>query len=378
MGLIDSIFKKYNKFDDNCDYIVFDLETTGLSCKTCEIIEISAIKIKNNNIIDTFSELAKPSGSIDPVAQRINKITENDLEKADKIENVMKRFLKFIGEKKLVGYNINNYDIPILKRYLMAYSIEFINPYEDVYPLARKKITGIPNYRLSTVASYLCLVPEENLHRALPDCRLTKACYENLLLLPDLNSNKKTIKKKYHTKNCTETSDLQALYAMIKGIMNDNIITDEELNTLAFWLDEHRYLNDQYPYCDISKLLYDVLEDGIIESTERQALYKLFIEVINPTHDKSVKGFDFNGKNIVLTGDFEYGSRNDVESYIISIGGIPKSGVSSKIDFLIVGNNGSPDWSYSNYGGKVKKAKELQSKGNTIMIITETDFFNNN
>ena len=83
-------------------------------------------------------------------------------------------------------------------------------------------------------------------------------------------------------------------------------------------------------------------------------------------------------KNIVLTGDFDHGTRNDIKRYVESIGGNIKSSVSGKTDFLIVGNQGSPDWSFGNYGSKIKRAKELQLAGKPILIITENDLFGTN
>ncbi len=119
-----NIFKKKSS-PTECDYIVFDLETNGLSTEKCEILEISAIKVKDKQIIDTFSELSKPVSQLDPVAQRINKITEEDLMYADSIDKVLARFMSFIGSEKLIGYNISRFDLPILKRHLDKYGFEF-------------------------------------------------------------------------------------------------------------------------------------------------------------------------------------------------------------------------------------------------------------
>ncbi len=376
MGIFDVLKKKSAQTD--CDYIVFDLETTGLSREKCEILEISAIKVKDKQIVDSFSELSKPVGPLDPVAQRINKITEDDLMNADNIDKVLARFMSFIGSQKLIGYNISSFDLPILKRYLDKYGFSFENAYEDVYPLAVSRIDNLSNYKLSTVAAYFCSLPKGQLHRGMPDCIMTKDCYESLILLPEIEHTQETRKKQYHIIHNLETVTLQKLEAMIKGIMVDDVITDKELEALAVWLDDNKDLRDQYPYNEISILLYQVLEDGVVDESERLELYALFNKILNPIENKLDEHCSIEGKNIVLTGDFDHGTRNDIKRYVESIGGNIKSSVSGKTDFLIVGNQGSPDWSFGNYGSKIKRAKELQLAGKPILIITENDLFGTN
>lgn len=373
MGIFNALKKKSAQADS--EYIVFDLETTGLSREKCEILEISAIKVKDKQIVDSFSELSKPVGPLDPVAQRINKITEDDLKHADSIDKVLVRFLDFIGPQKLVGYNITSFDLPILKRHLDKYGLSFENDHEDVYPLAVSRIDNLSNYKLSTVASYFCILPEAQLHRGMPDCIMTKGCYESLIALPKIEHTQKTRQKQFHTIHTQETIALQQLEAMIKGIVVDGIITDKELEALAVWLDENKDLRDQYPFNEISILLYRVLEDGVVDESERLELFALFNKILDPIGGETDNYSSLADKNIVLTGDFDHGTRSEIEKYIKSIGGKIKSAVSGKTDFLIVGNQGSPDWSFGNYGSKIKRAKELQAAGKPILIITEDDLF---
>lgn len=58
--MIERTEKGSNIVDDLSDYVVIDTETTGLDTDFCEIIEIAAIKVKNHEIVDTFSSLVKP------------------------------------------------------------------------------------------------------------------------------------------------------------------------------------------------------------------------------------------------------------------------------------------------------------------------------
>ena len=56
---------------------------------------------------------------------------------------------------------------------------------------------------------------------------------------------------------------------------------------------------------------------------------------------------------------------------ILQNGGQVLSGVSKKCDYVVVGDEGSDAWTTKNYGSKVKKALELQSKGDDIQIVSE-------
>lgn len=157
--------------------------------------------------------------------------------------------------------------------------------------------------------------------------------------------------------------------------MVDDVITNKELEALATWLVDNKNLRDQYPFNEICILLYQVLEDGVVDELERSELYSLFNKILNPIDNTLDEQCSLEGKNVVLTGDFDHGTRNDIKRFVESIDGTIKSSVSGKTDFLIVGSQGSPDWSFGNYGSKIKKAKELQLAGKPILIISEDDLF---
>jgi NAD-dependent DNA ligase len=76
-----------------------------------------------------------------------------------------------------------------------------------------------------------------------------------------------------------------------------------------------------------------------------------------------------------LTGEFDYGSKSDVSAFLMSHGAYIHKDVVQKTDILVVGGQGSDNWSSVNYGNKVKKALEMQRKGNGIQLLREADFF---
>ena len=372
MGLF-SLFKKEMK----PDYTVIDIETSGLSSKTCEIIEISAIKVKNHQIISEYSRLIKPHGAIDPKASQINGITEAMLINERPIEIVLPDFLKYIQKDKLLGYNISTFDIPILTRVARSLGYNFVNEYEDIVYLAREKLTMLPSCSLSNVAGYFT-IDTTGEHRALQDCRITNLCYEKLLELHNTEYHEKG-KKQYRTEHTTQAIALQQLHSILLGITSDVKIEADEVQFLQKWLSDNSSLSGQFPYDRVARVVAEALDDGILEDFELQEMQDLFTEFTQPS-TKSIFSTTplttLSDKCVVLSGDFEYGYKDMVKELIEEKGGIVKSSVSGKTDYLIVGEFGSADWSNGNYGTKIKKAIELQDQGKQILIVKESLLMN--
>ena len=82
------------------DYVVFDLETTGISPKTDEVVEISAVKVEHGKVTDEFSTLVNPKRRIPYGASRVNGITDDMVAEAPFFEQVLEEFL----ERKLIRH----------------------------------------------------------------------------------------------------------------------------------------------------------------------------------------------------------------------------------------------------------------------------------
>lgn len=359
----------------DCDYIVFDLETSGLDIITCEIIEVGAIKVFDDEVVDSFSSLICPKGEIDKAAIEVNSISLIDLYNAPTEEYVIPDFFNFISGYDLCGYNIKTFDIPILRRYARKYNFNLSNNVNDVLPLARQKLGFLKNKTLSSVAAYF-KIDTSFAHRAVSDCKITLDAFKKLVELPDYEAPLQS--RKYSTHYSKETYQLNELYALIRGVMSDGELENYEIAFLSKWLKTHEELKGNYPFDRVYAVLTSVLEDGIIEDAEGKELITLFNNFIDgkitaPIEDK----IDINGKFFVVTGEFELGDRDFVVSKLESLGGINRKSVSGKTDYLIVGDLGSSDWTSTHYGTKIKKAKELQLQGKNITIISESDFFAN-
>ena len=160
------------------DYTVVDIETTGLSPEKCEIIEISAIKVKNDEIVDTFSMLVKPSKKINSFIMNLTGITNEMVALAPKIKDVLPHFLNFVGDDYILGHNVNfdiNFIYDNLKRFCKK---EFSNDYIDTMRLSRKHC-DLAKHNLKTIAKHYNISLEGH-HRALTDCAITYQVYKNI------------------------------------------------------------------------------------------------------------------------------------------------------------------------------------------------------
>ena len=167
---------KYNYINrDLKNYIVIDTETTGLSAQRDHIIEISALKIKNGQIIENYTSLVNPGIMIPKSSIKIHGITDDMVIDAPTIDQVLPEFLKFIGNQPLIGHNLS-FDL----RFINSYLDKNINHnLADTMLIARKKLEFLPNHKLITLIEYFEL-GESQEHRSLSDCIYTYKVYEKL------------------------------------------------------------------------------------------------------------------------------------------------------------------------------------------------------
>ena len=166
------------------------------------------------------------------------------------------------------------------------------------------------------------------------------------------------------------TLSLQILNGILDGIICNEKINQREIDNLRNWLKEHDYLKDVYPYDKVLLEVNKVLEDGVLSSEESDYLLKIFEDIVNPQLDNE-EDINFKGKTFCLTGEFKSATKQEISQKIQNLGGIEKTGVSTKLNYLIVGGVGSDAWKFGKIGGKQAKAQELNEKGANIKIIEE-------
>ncbi len=158
------------------DYVIFDLETTGFDPKVAKIIEIGALKYRNNELVDELSILVNPGVPIPDVITMITGIDDELVSKAITIEEAMPKFTKFIEDLPLVAHN-SRFDLSFIEENILNLGLPMItNTNIDTVYLARKYIKGVDNHKLETLKDYFQLTYSS--HRSIDDCLTTNHVYQ--------------------------------------------------------------------------------------------------------------------------------------------------------------------------------------------------------
>ena len=160
------------------DYVVFDLETSGLDPERYEILEIGAIRFKNGSRDGEFHTYVKPQCSIPWSATSINGISWTTVCMAPRFRDVQEDFLSFIGDFPLVAHNAR-FDVHFLQTELGHH---ISNPIIDTLGLARSVLPYMSSYKLEDLKSaYLHM--NISSHNALGDCEVTACLYQKCRVL---------------------------------------------------------------------------------------------------------------------------------------------------------------------------------------------------
>lgn len=304
------------------DYTIIDIETTGLDPVYNEIIEISALKIRNNEIVDKYDTLVKPRQAflvdddaidfcvedgekvqyIDEFISELTGITNAMLGKAPDISEVLPSFNEFIGKDILIGHNIN-FDINFLyDNYIGYLQTPLTNNFIDTLRIARKVLPELEHHRLDDLIEYF-YKETRNEHRALNDCILTNKIYNEL---------SKIVLSKY--------DDI------------DNF--------------KQQFIRKQKKAKDITS-----------QNTE--------FDIDHPLYQKVC----------VFTGTLEKMSRKDAMQIVVNLGGICGDNVTAQTNYLILGNNDYCKNIKDGKSNKQKKAEKLKMSGQDIEIISENIFY---
>lgn len=176
-------------------FVVFDLETTGLSPQMCEIIEIGAVRIENGVVTERYESFVHPRGQFPENVQELTGITPAMLENAPEVEKAVHDFLEWVNGQILVAHNAHHFDMLFLKIAAQKAGMVCDNGYIDTLPMAQALYPDLPNYKLDTIGRHLA-ISEFNHHRADDDARALaevflsalKGLLDDALMVEDLNS----------------------------------------------------------------------------------------------------------------------------------------------------------------------------------------------
>ncbi|MFR5946598.1 MAG: PolC-type DNA polymerase III [Clostridium sp.] len=183
-------YEKFMKFSGTTkrpgSFVVFDLETTGLSAKSSEIIEIGAIRFIASEPSEIFHYYVKPKKNITAKITSINGITNEMVKDAPTIEEVLPKFIDFIKDDVLIAHNAS-FDMSFILENLYNLNYKKIkNKVIDTLKLSRQKVrefdydreNGIKldNYKLETLKWRFDLSDLPS-HNAIDDCKVCAYVY---------------------------------------------------------------------------------------------------------------------------------------------------------------------------------------------------------
>jgi len=153
-------------------FIVFDVETTGLSAVYDTIIELAAVKVQNGDIVDRFESFANPHRRLSATIVELTGITDDMVENAPEVDDVLRKFYDWIGDSVLVAHNAS-FDMGFLNTGYKKLGIgKLPNPVIDTLELGRFLFPEMKNHRLNTLAKKLDVELTQH-HRAIYDAEAT-------------------------------------------------------------------------------------------------------------------------------------------------------------------------------------------------------------
>ncbi|MBM7837683.1 DNA polymerase-3 subunit alpha (Gram-positive type) [Alkalihalobacillus xiaoxiensis] len=154
------------------EYVVFDVETTGLSAVYNTVIELAAVRIKNGEIIDTYESFADPKEPISALIVELTGITDDMVKGAPDPLEVIKQFREFAGDATLVAHNAS-FDIGFLNVGYKKLGLQEVqNPVIDTLELGRFLYPEFKNHRLNTLCKKFDIELVSH-HRAIYDTQAT-------------------------------------------------------------------------------------------------------------------------------------------------------------------------------------------------------------
>lgn len=163
--------------DPNQPIMVIDTETTGLDHKTEELIEIAGVRLENGEVVDKFTSLVKPTVPVRPSSFKIHHISEEMLADAPPVEEVLPKFMEFMGDRSFVAHNAV-FDYSFLsaahkkvfgKRWKVS-KIDSLEMYRSVFPEDRSHGLSslLDRFGFESHVSHRALDDAENLARVFP------------------------------------------------------------------------------------------------------------------------------------------------------------------------------------------------------------------
>lgn len=171
------------------DYIVLDIETTGLSKNFHKITEIAAIRFQNNRAIGKFDTLINPETYIPEFITKLTGITNEMVVDKPTIKQVIPKLCDFLGESTIVAHNAS-FDYGFIEYNIYKHhKINIVNPKLCTRKLANRILPNLSNKKLATLCPFFN-IQNEQAHRAMSDVKATAQVFDCFLKILKYNGIK--------------------------------------------------------------------------------------------------------------------------------------------------------------------------------------------
>lgn len=162
------------------EWVVLDLETSGLSPWGAEILEIGAVRLRGDEVLGEFQAILKPAGPVPPEILTLTGLTAAELAGGEEPGEVLGRFREFLGAAGVIAHNAD-FDAGFLRHHFRLLGLPPLKqPILDTLAVGRVLLPELKRHRLEDLGKAL-RVPLQEHHRALSDARTAAGIWRNLL-----------------------------------------------------------------------------------------------------------------------------------------------------------------------------------------------------
>ncbi len=180
------------------------------------------------------------------------------------------------------------------------------------------------------------------------------------------------------------------LIGLVKGVLADGAICQGEVQYLLKWIESNRTAADQWPANVLYPRIATALADGHMDEEEEREIMSLLISTVGnrslpkdgeASHSTALPlchptpTIRYAAQTFCFTGKFNSGTRDWCGRQVHDRGGFAASGITKKLNYLVIGEIGSRDWLHSTHGLKIKKALEYRDAGQPLHIVSEQHWY---
>ncbi|MDO4428528.1 MAG: exonuclease domain-containing protein [Atopobiaceae bacterium] len=363
----------------------FDVETPNR--RNDRVCSIAVVQTDPSGlVVERRSWLVDPEARFDDINIRIHGIAPVSVRQAKTLPELWEDELRpLISGTRLVAHNAK-FDLCVLSKAFEAYGILVGRPtYADTMEMARAALSDVPDVKLPTVCARLGVELQRH-HKAEADAEACRGVFWSLADPKDLDRHFSLYvyshpmpreRPRAERSLSARTRDMAELVRLLSGVVSDGSVSVDEAMGVLLYVVTHESLADDPTVSEVADAIQAAVSDGDLDAREADDLESLFARVVDPASAESEEHSDieFEGRKFVLTGNFEHGSKDDVERFITERGGLIAGKPSGKVSYVVVGGCGSEAYAMGSYGTKVKKAMDLQAKGAPIQIIQECELY---